>query len=673
MSAIGLFLYAFIGFGTAVLMTLGCRGWNLLTLGPPLGLAIASLVGVLVVTTGIWAAGPVLFWVLVSITIVVHLTVLTRTLIAARSRTHLSHRGETSERDESIVATEPIVSTLRHARQLRFVTAIATALGFVLCLASALAIRNLDPGWGGLLGAISPAWYIGLALLATAILVGQRLGNLYAGLPVLILQLALTGTPAIVFDDPRFAQTAKQVGLTSYILLHHSVKPSIGIYQAWPGFFSGVAWLCRVSALASPIGVARWWSPVVDAATLLVFYQLASRVLRDPRRAWLAATIFALSYTFNDSDYFSPQSASYFLAIAIFAVVFQHRDDESRMSAASWVLLFTMSIAEALTHPLTPYLVTLALVVLALFGRARTRWAPVVTLAPAMGWALLHFSYVTRYLPLSELGKVFRNLLTPGVASSGPAESMLVEVSKYSQAGAILFIALIAFAVLVRYRSSLHLAMVLCAVSGATLILVNSYGNEADFRVALFALPWLAILACDFRPASRLGSALFWPIAVFLLLSTYLVADMGLDFVYAERPGDLKALQTFERNAPVGSTLIVIGDVGYPSDLTGRYNLYNEVAYSDVRGFNNSHSFNAAASYSQFMSVLLTTHRLVPSHSHVDIQSYYVLTAQQPAAFLAAYNYASLQQYQAFANQFADSSQWQLVLRTPTAELFRFN
>jgi hypothetical protein len=460
--------------------------------------------------------------------------------------------------------------------------------------------------------------------------------------------------------------------VTSYILLHGSVNAKIDISQAWPGLFSGVAWLCKVSTLASPLGVARWWTPVIDLATLLVFHQLASRVLRDPRRAWLAATLFVVGYTIADSDYFSPQGAGYLLAIAIFAVVFQHREDESRMSAASWVLLFTMSIAAAVTHQLTPYIVTGALVVLVLFGRARTRWAPVITLAPAVAWAILHFSYVTEYFSLSQIGNVLRNLLTPGLASSGPAQGMLVEVSKYFQAGATLIIGLIAFTVLVRKRSSLHLTIALCAASGGALIFANAYGNEADFRVVLFALPWLAILASDFRPVPRLGSAFFWPIAVLVLLSTYLVTDMGLDFVYAERPGDLVAVQTFERRAPAGSTLIVIGYKGsFPADLTGRYNVVYEEAYRHVRGFTRASANNAAVSYSHFMQRLLTTRHLIPYQLADHRPPFYVLTAQQPAAYLAAYGYASLKQYRAFSAQFASSSQWRLVLRTPTAELFR--
>jgi hypothetical protein len=234
---------------------------------------------------------------------------------------------------------------------------------------------------------------------------------------------------------------------------------------------------------------------------------------------------------------------------------------------------------------------------------------------------------------------------------------------------------LIALTVLVLYRSSLHLAIALCAASGGVLILANAYGNEADFRVVLFALPWLAILATDFRPVSRLGPAIFWSLAVLVLLSAYLVADMGPDFVYAERPGDIIALQAFERRAPAGSTLIVIGYEGsYPANVTGRYNMVNEEGYPYVRRFTTASANSVAISYRHFMTLLLTARRLVPSSladSAPSYRSYYVLTAQQPAAYLAAYNYATLEQYKAFSAQLASSSQWRVVLRTPTAELFR--
>ncbi len=505
LSSTGLFLYALIGFGAAFLLVLGQSGWNLLVFSPPLGFAFVIAVGVLLATTGTWSIGLALFWVVAGATAAVHLTMLTRMLTIARTQRASAPRERTYGRALDAGRRKVGLQRLSYPWPLTLVAGVTTGVGLLLCLGSAIAIRHLDPGWSGLLGVVSPAWYVGLALLVAAILIGQRLGNFYAGLPVIALQLALTLTTAIVFDNPRYAWTVKQVGETSYILLHGSANANIDIYQAWPGVFSGVAWLCRVSSLANPMGVARLWPPIIDLVTLLIFHQLATRVLRDPRRAWFAATIFVLGYAIADSDYFSPQGAAYFMAIAIFAVVFRHQDDETSMSPASWVLLVTLSVAVAVTHQLSPYMITGAVIILVLFRRARTEWAPVITLTPALIWALLHYSYVTQYTSLSALGNILSNILTPGASSGGPPPSSLADIVRYVQGASPLLIGVIAVAALIRDRSKLNVLIAVCAASGGGLVLGNSYGDEADFRVVLFALPWLAILASRFHPSVSHG------------------------------------------------------------------------------------------------------------------------------------------------------------------------
>ncbi len=147
---------------------------------------------------------------------------------------------------------------------------------------------------------------------------------------------------------------------------------------------------------------------------------------------------------------------------------------------------------------------------------------------------------------------------------------------------------------------------------------------------------------------------------------------MGLDFIYAVRPGDIVAVQKFENSAPVGSTLIMVGFLqNEPINATGRFNLVHEESFSNVLGSTKGTSESAAVSYGQFMTRLLKTRGFVPSQSKYYAPVYYVLFAQQSAAGLAAYNYASLKQYQAFSMQFANSSSWGLVIRTPTSELYR--
>ncbi|MBW4077363.1 MAG: hypothetical protein HIU84_02375 [Acidobacteria bacterium] len=672
-SAFGFFLYGLVGFGAATLMTLGRRGWDLLVLAAPLGLGFLLVAGALLSTTGIWALGPALFWCAVAASATIHVSALTGSIHSARKH-RVVDRGSptlpTNWRGLPTALFKRIVSRPVESSHVFVVS--ATGLGLVLCLESALSIKNLDPGWGGLLSVISPNWYLGLGVLVIAIFAGRRVGGVFTGLPVVVLQLCLTGTPALVYAGPRYAWTIKQVGETSYILLHGFANPRIDIYQAWPGLFSATAWLCRVSSLHNPVMVARWWPPIIDLATLLVVYYLASRVLGDSRRAWLAATIFVVGYAIGDADYFSSQSAAYLLAITIFAVVYRRRDEPVKLSTSEWLLLLTLAIAEAVTHQLTPYMVTSALGVLWIFGRTRTRWAPVITLAPAVLWALAHFAYVSQNVSFSALFNIFANVTTPGVSTAGPSPGTLANVFRIFQGASVLIIGLLAVAAIVRHRTILQVFLAACAASAGSLLLANSYGNEADFRVILFALPWLAILGSTLQPTSRYGANVFWPVAISVLLPIYLVADMGLDFVYLVRNSDLAAVRYFETNAPKGSVMITMGQPeNNPINYTGRFDILNETNYPNVLGYDKAAARNPAISYQQFMTRLQSVIFSIPSKVIGPAPQYFVLFIRSEAAYLATYNYATLQQYQGLSDQFARSRSWQSVLRTSTAQLYR--
>ncbi len=674
LAAFGICFYGLVGFGAAILTVFGYRNWDLLSLSAPLGLGLLLVTGAVLSSTGIWVVGPTLFWIAAIASAYVHASVIYK---YKRSR---FNAGRARSRKSQVTITTAVVGQddhvrsgrARRSRQLGTTVIALCGLGMLLCLVSALSIKGLDPGWGGLLAVISPAWYVGLFLLLVAIVVGQRVGGGFAAIGVIGLQLCLTGTPALVYNGPRYAWTVKQVGETAFILLHGFARPTIDIYQAWPGLFSATAWLCHVATFQDPLVIARWWPPVIDLATLLVVHRLASRVFRDPRRAWLAAALFAVGYTIGDSDYFSSQSAAYLLAIAIFGVVYRHRDEKAVLTTSEWFLLLTLSIAEAVTHQLTPYMATAALAMMTVFGRSKTRWAPVITLAPAVLWALAHFAYVTQHVSFSALFNIFGNLATPGASVGGPAPGALANTFRHFQIASALLIGILALAALVRYRTSTHVFLAACAVSAGALVAANSYGNEADFRVVLFALPWLVIMGSTLEPSSRSGSVMLWSAILVTLLPVYLEADMGLDFVYSVRTSDLAAVRYFETYAPKGSVEVIIGESqNQPINLTGRFNLVNETSYSHILGFSKAAASNPAVSYQQFMSRLQSLVLLLPFQVTGPTPEYYVLFTRQEAAYSAAYNYATLAQYQGFAAQFANSSLWQTVVHTKTADLFR--
>lgn len=668
--ATGFILFALIGFGSAWLIVLQGRKWSfvwpVLALGPSVGLALVILVGFVLVETKIWYAGPGVFAALAAGAATVHVHVLTS---AARQRHSVASKPETEieEGHERLAISSATLSSL--------VIALAV-IGVSLCLLSAAELNPFDPGPSGLFTVISPAWYLGLALIVAAIVVGQRLSGLMAGLPVVALGMAVTLTPTLAYQLPRYSWTAKHVGVASSILLHGSVSSGADIYQAWPGLFAATAWLCRVGGIHDPMLVARWWPPVVDLATVLAFQYLAFRVLRNSRRAWLAAAILFVGNTIGQ-DYFSPQSTGFLLAIAVFVIAFRHREEPRRMAAGEWVTLVAITFAIAITHQLTPYMVTAALLILVLFDLARSRVLPLVSLLPAVAWALIHLSTVRLFFKLNQLGDVASNVLTRGLSTTGLHRSSLIVSNSVVIVGSALVISLLALAVLIRSRTRTHLAVALCAASGAGLLLANSYGNEGSFRVLLFALPWLAILAVDWDPARRRGrhlrpstKTLLWAVTLPILLGAYLFADMGLDYMNAVRPGDLQAVRTFERTASAGSVLFVLGNGYMPLNTSGRYSKLYEVFFLPIVTVSESPTskgeFDPSLSYQEFM------HSAIPHSSKLlKERDLYVLTAQQPATRVIELGELTRQDYRSFNAQIASSQSWDLVTHTATASLYK--
>jgi hypothetical protein len=669
--ATGFILFALVGFGSAWLIILQRRVWTLywppLALGPAIGLAIVVVIGFILVEARIWSAGPDVFAIVALGAAATHVAVLTQ---AARSRnTQLTSQPYRAVDSGDIPSHNPAGTSENADSRERNIGNLVIGLsigGVVLCILSAAALFPFDPGPSGLFGVISPAWYVGFALILAAIVLGQQCSGAITGLPVVALVMSVTLTPALAYALPRYSWTAKHVGVTSYILLHGSVNAGTDIYQSWPGLFAGAAWLCAVSGIHDPMLVARWWPPVIDLVTVLAFQFLAFRVLGSARRAWLAAAIFIVGNTIGQ-DYFSPQSTAYLLAIAIFAIAFRHRRGEARgLAAGEWVTVMVMTTAMGVTHQLTPYMVVAALAILVLFGLARSRLLPIAVLLPALIWALLHLPTIKRYFNLSQLGDIASNALTRGLSSPGLHRSTLIVANSLVMAGDALIIGIIALIVIIRRPSHTHIALALCAASGAGLLVAQSYGSEGSFRVLLFALPWLAILAADLEVRRSGVRKWLWAITIPILLVAYLFADMGLDYINVVRSGDLQAVRAYESSAPKGSVLFVIGDGYAPLNSNGRYNLLEERYYQPLISSSGHRSkFDAVTSYQEFM-----LHYIPRSSGLLRRRKYYALTAQQAAANLIEFDVLTKRDYRELNEQFALSLNWRLVRHTPTASLY---
>jgi hypothetical protein len=475
---------------------------------------------------------------------------------------------------------------------------LATVLGTALWLVSALSLHDPNPGVGGFLTKISPAWYVGNVLIVLGLVTPA----------VLSLAISTTLTPALVYGAPNEPSAAKHIHLVQIILTHHHLDPSAGIYQAYSAFFAGAAWLCRIVAVQNPFGLATYWPVLVGVVSVIELRLLMGRIVHGTGRRWIAVTLVMLVNAVGQS-YFSPQSVGYLLAIGIIAIMQTRPGHRPLPPRATTAILIVVSLVLAVTHELSPYVVAGTLIALAIFKLARF-WEALVTAIPAFCWAGIQHSAVGQTFSFGQLFDITN--FRPPVTLATPGLERMPIVSLSSDAlllGLVILIGLAARGFLFNARRGWAWAYGLSTSAGLALVLVNPYGNEGIFRACLFAIPWLAVLAVVPRvapttpPRRRAGAvrertrALFARIghvaeragdavrrvgvrmgrglpllqgsvltAMFVtLLGTFCLAAYGMDGSNVLRPSEVSAAQFFIKTAPAHSALLPMGSGDSPA------------------------------------------------------------------------------------------------------------
>jgi GT2 family glycosyltransferase len=442
-----------------------------------------------------------------------------------------------------------------------------TLAGTSVWLSSAIATGHIVPGIGGFLTQITPLWYAGVLLVLAAITLAWRGPHeRYAAFAVGSLVLALTLTPALVYGMPRSQSAGKHIELVQTILIAHHLHAGEGIYFAYSGFFAAIAWLCRVAGVSDSLGLATLWPVLMGLVRLAELSFLFGQVLEGRRRRWAAITLVVLVDAIG-ADYFSPQAVGYVVGLGVYGVAVSSRRVLS--SRLVTVLLIASGCALAPTHELSPYIVGGVLIVLAAFGCARPRWAPLAILIPAGIWALANRGVLGGYFSLSSLFDLSN--FAPPHTSTAPGLSRLPIVGYSAHALALGLSVLVVGALIgfARHRHEPWARAYLCSAGvGALLLLANPYGNEGIFRCSLFGIPWLALLAVYAverpSPLIRYGA---WSALSVGLLATFLVAAFGMDASGVMRHSDLDAWRSFAHAAPANSDLLAIGFGDLPGDV----------------------------------------------------------------------------------------------------------
>jgi GT2 family glycosyltransferase len=444
----------------------------------------------------------------------------------------------------------------------------------------------------GLVSVLPAAYWCSLVLVVAFLAVLIHRGR--ASPVVLVayfaaLILILHATPAILYDSLRYGWAWKHVGVVDYIVRNHSVAPQVGgpfnAYQAWPGFFAFNAVLVKAGGLSSALSYAPWAPTVFGLAALAPLRLLFSTLARDQRQIWLALLIFYLG-NWVGQDYFAPQAFAYLLYLVALGVCLRWLPPTSgRAWLWRWrrwlrpdvemvanptpsqhrVLLgvvVLLMLALVSSHQLTPFMLLSALCLLVLGRYTGPAWLPYLLGALIVAWVVTMgrtFMNQNLYWILESIGHPGANAQSGLIdLSRTTLEQRLVSYADRGLTAVLVLLAAVGWFRLGHARAPRRGAALL-GVSGIPLLGANSYGGEMIFRVFLFALPFLALLAAGIvypRATTRWRSAVV-PVALVTLLAVpFSVAYYGKERANHFSRTEVAASQWLYSHAPPGSLFV---------------------------------------------------------------------------------------------------------------------
>ncbi|MCC8909665.1 hypothetical protein [Curtobacterium sp. GD1] len=458
-------------------------------------------------------------------------------------------------------------------------------------------------GEWGLLAALPAVWWAGAALVfvvALVTLIDRRHHVVVRAVSSGVLLLVMYGTSNLIAAEPRPPWVFKHIAVTAYILQHGAVDPSIDIYNRWPGFFSFSAFLGAATGTLDAADPVRWTELAFALADGALVLGIARALGANGRWAYVAAVLFSAA-NWVGQDYYSPQAFAFFLFLAAVLVALTVLRGEpnviGRWSAtltgrllrarrspvaeavatptraavvAAVALVVVLQFVITASHQLTPFVVVAAFVPLLVLGFLRPWWLavpltllPLLYLVPNLDYIQEKFGLTTGFDPVSNVTAASTSIAIPSIATTLQSRAVL---------GITALVAVCAVIGLVRMVRGGHarraLVVLWLAACPIVLVLGQSYGGEAKFRVVLFSAPFLAIAAVHAFHGRRLRIA-----ATALVLTVTTALFLGATFQTEQAnqtaPADVAAAKWLDGRFQADDTLTTVGS--FPSIIGGNY------------------------------------------------------------------------------------------------------
>ncbi len=465
----------------------------------------------------------------------------------------------------------------------------------------------------GLLWQVHPAFFAAIALCVLRFVVElarrHPRGMILTGHTVLLV-LIMHATVPLLIAEPEYAWTYKHVGVVELFLSHGQITNPDDLYQQWPTFFAVVAQLVAASGVGS-LPIAAWAPAFFDLVFCLPIIAIARTLSADRRVPYLTVFIFSAA-NWVAQDYLSAQAFTYLLGLGTTLIMARwlRRTNSTaggkipaplarlwawvgrdlvevpyaaRYARRSAMAVLCLVYAVVVTsHQLSPYVIVMSAGALVGLGLVRPVWIVPIFLAIAVAFLLPRLEVVDNYGLFNGFNFFSNAQAAKPVAGTSAARVFSAHVA---QLLSLVVWGLAALAVVAsRRRLGPVAAPAVLAFSPFALLLAQSYGGEAIYRVYLFSIPWCSLLIATLVLRSRwLPRGLGVPGAAIVLTAAALASMQGAHgqlgfnrFTTAE----VRASQFIYNHAEPGAD-IVLAAGNFPTRLTATYGAFASGPNSD--------------------------------------------------------------------------------------------
>ncbi len=470
-----------------------------------------------------------------------------------------------------------------------------------------LALAQLSPDQVGLYGftaALGVPFVVGAVLLfiGFAVELFGRARPFVLAATLVVVPIIMQATVPLLDGTIEYAWTYKHVGVVDLIRDNGTLISGSDIYQQWPGFFSAVAMLSHISGVDA-ISFAAWSSLFFALVTSLMTAALLRQFTADRRVIALAVLLFQ-ACMWVDIGYFSPQALVFALMLAFWVIVARYligapeikteptgkiarlrawlvrsmparleTDDRTRRWAAVGAAVLFAAIV--VTHQLTPILMMVPIVALAILGVLRPRKFVVALIAIVLIFVVPRLGSVNSQYSLFSFD-LLSNASGNAASWNTPEQQFSATVARALAIG--LWLAALVAIFLSRQKLGRVLVPALVGFLPMVSLVAGNYGGEAIYRVFAFSMPFVGLLVgVLWAGKGRRGVPAMLASGVMLavLMLAGLQGLQGQLMVHQVRATDIEAAEYFYANAQPGSGLVLVAP-NFPTKLTGNYGSFNK-------------------------------------------------------------------------------------------------